>query len=251
MGSVNLISIATYMVDGVHGNTTSLWPRVALDCELVLGTRGLHERLVGTSTASDDTNHTTNGALDDLLGTRWELDTSLALVWVVTNNGNVVSGCASKSTSVANLLLHVGDHGTFRNGAEWEDVADGERCVLAGVDELASVHALVGDEGLGVELVAVRIAEDDLCERCTTTSVVDNLLHDTSNVSMSLCEIVGPELCRCLVEAGVGSEDTAATLSLVANNTTLLSQYVSPLSSCRPSILPISIVGVLYAAIGH
>lgn len=31
----------TYMVNGVHGNTTGLGPRVALDSELMLGTRGL------------------------------------------------------------------------------------------------------------------------------------------------------------------------------------------------------------------
>ena len=30
------ISTNTYMVDWVHGNTTSLWPRVALDSELML-----------------------------------------------------------------------------------------------------------------------------------------------------------------------------------------------------------------------
>src|ERR1700742_4793484 len=30
-----------YMVDGVHGNTTSLWPRVALDGEFMLSTRSL------------------------------------------------------------------------------------------------------------------------------------------------------------------------------------------------------------------
>lgn len=29
------------MVDGIHGNTTSLGPRVAFDSELVLGTRRL------------------------------------------------------------------------------------------------------------------------------------------------------------------------------------------------------------------
>ncbi len=31
----------SYMVDWVHGNTTGLGPRVALDGELVLGTGGL------------------------------------------------------------------------------------------------------------------------------------------------------------------------------------------------------------------
>lgn len=189
------------MVDWVHGNTTSLWPRVTLDSELVLGARRLHERLVGTTSTSDDTNHTTDGALDNLLGARWELDTGLALVWVVADDCDIIAAGTSKSTSVTNLLLHVADHSTFWNGAEWEDVADGERCVLAGVDELAGVHALVGDEGLGVELVSVWVTKNDLCEWCATAGIVDNVLHDTADVTMSLGVIVCPELGGGLVEA--------------------------------------------------
>lgn len=40
---------------------------------------------------------------------------------------------------------------------------------------------------------------------------------------MALCEVVGPELGWGLVQAGVGCEDRAATLPLVANDTTLRS----------------------------
>ncbi len=57
------------MVDGVHGNTTSLGPAVALDGVLMLGTRGLEQGLVGSATTSDDTDHTSGTAADDLLGT--------------------------------------------------------------------------------------------------------------------------------------------------------------------------------------
>lgn len=158
------------------------------------------KRLVGPAAASDNANHSSHGALDDLLGARRELDASLALIRVVADNGHVVARGPAERASVANLLLHVGDHGTLRNGAEREDVADGERGVLAGVDELAGVHALVGNEGLGVQLVAVRVTEGDLCERCATAGVVDDLLHDTADVAMALGEVVGAELCRRLVE---------------------------------------------------
>jgi len=41
--------------------------------------------------------------------------------------------------------------------------------MLARVDELAGVHAFVRDEGLGVELVAVRVTEDDLGKGSATT----------------------------------------------------------------------------------
>lgn len=192
------------MVDGVHGNTTSLGPGVALDSELMLSTRSLEERLVGTSTTSNNADHATGRAGDDLLGTGGELDTSLALIRVVADDGHVVAGGATKSTTVTSLLFDVGDDGTFRDGAEGENVADGEGGVLAGVDELAGVHALVGDEGLGDILVLVGAAEGDLGERSTTAGIVDDLLHDAANVAMSLGVVEGSELGRSLVEAGVG-----------------------------------------------
>lgn len=160
----------------------------------------------------------------------------------MADDSNVVTGGATKAATVAHLLLDVGDDGTLRDGAEGEDVADGEGGVLAGVDELAGVHALVGDEGLGVDLVAVGVAEDDLGQRRTTAGVVDDLLHDTADVTMALSEVEGAELRRRLVEpfskvlvcvrrvaidfwyfrTGVGSEDRATALPLVANDTTLV-----------------------------
>ena len=216
------------------------------------------EGLVGTSTTGNNTDHATDGALDDLLGAGGELDAGLALVGVVANDGNVVARGAAESTTVADLLLDVGDDGTLRDGAEGEDVADGEGGVLAGVDELASVHALVGDEGLGVKLVAVGVAEDDLGQRRTTAGVVDDLLHDTTDVAMALGKVESAELRRRLVKpfakvlvtvsgvfdfswcrwfrTGVGSEDRAAALPLVANDTTLrVSVFRCPyLSFCLP-----------------
>lgn len=157
------------MVDGVHGNTTSLGPAVALDGELVLGARSLEEGLVGTATTSDDTDHATGAGVDDLLGTGGQLDAGLALVGVVADNGDVATRRAAESTTVTNLLLDVGDDGTLRHLTERKNVADGKGGLLAGVDELAGVHALVGDEGLGNLLVLVRVTEDDLGKGSTAT----------------------------------------------------------------------------------
>ena len=192
------------MIHGVHGNTTSLGPRVALDSELVLGARSLEQRLVGTATTGDDTNHTTGGVLDDLLGTGGQLDTGLAILGVVANDGHVVTGGTAQSTTVTGLLLDVGDDGTLGNGSQGENVADGQGSVLAGVDELAGVHALVGDEGLGDGLELVGVSELDLGERSTTTSVVDVLVLNAPVVAMALSEVEGTELSRGLVQAGVG-----------------------------------------------
>lgn len=139
----------------------------------------------------------------------------------MANDGHVVAGRPAQRTTVTLLLLHVADNSSFWDGAEREHVADVQRGILAGVDELASVHALVGDEGLGVKLVPVRVAERHLCERCSTARVVDDVLDDTTDVSMALGVVVGPELRGSLVEANVRSEDRAAALPLVANDTTL------------------------------
>ena len=86
-------------------------------------------------------------------------------------------------------------------------IADGEGSVLAGVDELASVHAFICDEGLGVQLEAVRVAEDDLGEWCSTARVVYDVLHNTTDISMALCVVVGAELGWCFIESGVSCED--------------------------------------------
>ena len=190
------------MVDGVHGNTTSLGPAVALDSELMLGTRGLEEGLVGTATASDDADHATGVAVDDLLGAGGELDTGLALVGVVADDGDVVAGGAAESAAVAGLLLDVGDDGTLGDGAEGEDVADGQGGLLAGVDELAGVHALIGDEGLLVLLELVGVAEDDLGEGRTTAGIVDDVLDYAPYVTVSLGVVEGSELGGSLSQAG-------------------------------------------------
>lgn len=156
------------MIDGVHGNTTSLGPAVALDSELVLGARSLQERLVGTATTSNDTDHTTGGRVENLLGTGGELDAGLALIRVVANNGDIVAGGAAQGATVTNLLLDVRDDGTLGHGAKGQDVADGQGGLLTGVDELAGVHAFVGNEGLLHLLELVGVAEDDLGEGSTT-----------------------------------------------------------------------------------
>jgi len=217
-----VVTTTVRMVDGVHGNTTSLGPAVPLDGELMLGTRRLQEGLVCSATTSDNADHATSAAADDLLGAGRELDAGLALVGVVTDNGDVVAGGAAESAAVTDLLLDVGDDGTLRDGAEGEDVADGQGGVLAGVDELAGVHALVGNEGLALLLELVGAVEDDAGEGSTTTGVVDDLLYDATDVAMALGVVERAELGGGLPEAGVGSEDAAATLTLVANDPTHL-----------------------------
>jgi hypothetical protein len=67
-----------------------------------------------------------------------------------------------------------------------------------------------------VEAVAVCISEGHSGKRCATAWVVNDLLDDTSNVSVPLCVIYGSELGRVLVEPLMGCEDRAAALPLIA-----------------------------------
>lgn len=135
----------------------------------------------------------------------------------MANNGNVVTGGTAERTAVTDLLLDVGDDGTLRNGSEGEDVADGQSSVLAGVDELAGVHALVGNEGLGVLLVPVGVAELDASQRGTTAGIVNDLLHDTADVSMTLGIVEGTEVGGANTGACDGLEDATLALTLVSN----------------------------------
>jgi len=212
-----MVTTTVRMVNRVHGHTTSLGPAVALDSELVLGTRSLQERLVGPATTGDDTDHTTRAARDDLLGAGRELDAGLALIGVMADDGDVVTRGAAESTTVTGLLLDVRDDGTLRDRGQGKDVADGQGGVLASVDELAGVHAFIGDEGLGDLLVLVGRPENDTGEGRATAGVVDDLLHDTADVAMALGIVERAELRRGLPQAGVGSEHTAAALTLVAD----------------------------------
>jgi hypothetical protein len=162
------------------------------------------QRLVGTSTSGNNSNHSTCAALDDLLGSTGKLDTSLALVGVVADNSNVVARSAAEAASVANLLLNVGDNGTFGDGAQREDVADGQSSLLSGVDELASVHALIGDESLGIILELVWVTEGNASEGSSSAGVVNDLLHNAASVSVSLGIVESSELGGSLVKTGVG-----------------------------------------------
>ena len=124
----------------------------------------------------------------------------------MSNDGDVVSARPAQRTTIASLLLYIGDDSSFRDLADREDVADGERGVLAGVDELAGVHALVGDEGLVVQFEAVGIAEGDFGKWRASPWVVDDLLHHAAQVAVAFGIVEGSEfgggfveLCGCVL----------------------------------------------------
>jgi hypothetical protein len=155
----------------------------------------------------------------------------------VANYCHVITRGSAERTTVTSLLFDVADDCTFGDGAKRENVADSQVGVLAGVDELTSVHALIGNEDLSPILEFVGVSEGDSSERSAATGIVDDFLDYTTDVAMSLGEVELSELRRGLVQTSVGgclllalngnlcenkehTEDRAAALSLVPNNST-------------------------------
>jgi len=156
-----MVTTTVGMVNRVHSNTASSWPVVPLRLCLPHRARSFQKRLVGSSTTSDNSNHSTSGRWEDLLGAGWELDAGLAFVGVVTDDGDVVSRGTAESTSITGSLFNVGHNSSFGTGGEWEDVSDVEGRFLSGIDELTRVHAFIGDEGFLVDFESVWVSEDN------------------------------------------------------------------------------------------
>lgn len=166
--NVLVVTTTVRVIDGVHGNTTSLGPRVPLDLELVVSTTSLEQGLVDTTTAGDDADGGTRGRGDGLLGTGGQTDTRGLSVGVVADDGGVVARGTGKGATVTRLLLDVADDGTFGKGREGKDVGNVEGGLLTAVDELASGETLSSNKGLDTGAVLVRVAESDLGKGGTT-----------------------------------------------------------------------------------
>ena len=126
MTNVLVVTSSVRMLDGVHGHTSDLGPLVALGLVLVVSTASLHDGLVHTTTASDDTDRSAGKRRDGLLGARRQLDARLLGVGVVADDGGVVARRASDGAAVASLLLEVAHDGTLGHASNGEDVANSE-----------------------------------------------------------------------------------------------------------------------------
>merc|ERR1711939_1219820 len=190
--NVLVVTTTVRVVDGVHGDTT-----------------GLEHGLVDTATTGNDADRGAVLRQERLLGARGETDAGAAGVDVVADDGCVVARGACERATVARLLLDVADDRTLRHLREREDVADDERGLLAAEDERAGGHALGRDKRLGALLVAVRVTEDDLCERCAASRVVHDLLDETADVAVALGIVERAQACCSDAVLGVRREDAA------------------------------------------
>lgn len=216
-----------------HGNTSSLGPVVSLGLGSEEGSTGLEQRLVNSTTTGDDTDGSSGVGSDSLLGSGRQSDSGLSVVDRVTNDGGVVTRSSGQRSSVSDLLLDVADDGTFGAGRDRQNVTDVQGGLLSAVDERSGGKTFGGDEGLGSLLVSVRVSEENGSQGSTSTGVVDDVLDDTSDVTVSLGEVEGPQSSRVLPVVGVGLEDTTA-LSLVSDDSLLKGRH-SRLALALPS----------------
>jgi len=215
-GVTNVLMVTTTVrvLNGVHADTLDVRPAVTLGLVLPVRAASLEHRLVDTATASDNTDHRTGIRLDELLRTGGEAKASLAGLGVVSDDSGIVARSTGVLTTVARASLGVADDGTLGKSTDGQDIADLQLGLLAAVHELTSVHALDADEVVGGLAVLVGVAEDDTSERSTPPRVVDDLLHETLDVAVTLTIVKSAVLSSALAVEGVGLEDATSTLTL-------------------------------------
>ena len=213
-----VVSSSVGMLDGVHGNSTDAGPLVPLHAVLVEGGSSLEEGLVGTSSSGDNADLAPGVRRDRLLSSGREAKTGSSLVLVVGDDDGVVSGALGELSAVSPLGLNVADDGSLRNSVKRKDISDDKGGLLSSVDELSGVHALSGDEELVVLSVLVGVVELDLGEGGSTSGVMDDVLHDTTDVTLPLGVVVHTELGGTLTGPGVGAENSSLTFTASSND---------------------------------
>lgn len=214
MTNVLLVTTTVGMLDWVHGDTSNSWPSVSLGSVLEVACAGLQQWLVGSLATSNNTNHGSVVTLDGLSNTGWESDSGLGTVVGVANNDGGGTGGSGEGATVTVLGLNVGDDGTLWHLVHWHDIANGEVSLLSSVDVHSSVHTLDGDEVLSALFVSVLVSEDDLGERSTSTSVVNDVSDNSADVALSLSVVDSSEAGWRNSFTGVCFESRGVTVTL-------------------------------------
>jgi len=183
---VLVVTTTMRMLNGVHGDSSNNGPVLSLGFGGVVSISGLEDWLIASLSSSNDSDHGSAVGRDGLSASGRKSNSSLLTVLSVSNDGGGSSGGSGELSSVSGLSFKVGDDGSLRHGRNGEDVSHSERSSLSSVDELTSVHTLNSDEILGSLLVSVWVSESDLSEGSTSTRVMNDLLHGTSDIAFSL-----------------------------------------------------------------
>ena len=110
-------------------------------------------------------------------------------------------------------MLDVAADGTLRHSPQGEDIPDVQGGLCSKVHKLPCVHALSSSHQLGVHLKAVGISEFDDSQGSATGGLVNNVLHNTLDVSLALGVIEVAELHLSDTQSGVGLENPSRTFT--------------------------------------
>jgi hypothetical protein len=91
-----MVTTTMRMLDWVHSNTSNSWPVVSLSLLLVPGSVSFQQWLLGSLTASDNTDHSSAATDDGLSGSGWKSHSSLLSIIGVTNNDGGGAGSSSE-----------------------------------------------------------------------------------------------------------------------------------------------------------
>merc|ERR1719244_1302551 len=213
-----MVTTTVRMLDGIHGHTTNLRPRVPLSLVLEVGSAGLQQRLIDSSSTGDDADHRAVAGRNRLLRSRGQFHFRPSHIRVVGDDGGVVSGSSGQFAAISQLLLQLADDGSLRHGADGHHVADGQRRLLAAVDELTRVHALDGDERLLALLKFVGISKLDDGQRCAASGVVNDVLDDAFDVAVAFGVVGSAEAGGAFSMFVVRREDGSRSLTLRSNH---------------------------------
>merc|ERR1719489_282170 len=213
-----MVTTTVRMLDGVHGHTTNLRPRVPLSLVFEVGSAGLQQRLVDSSSTGDDADHRAVAGRNRLLRSRWQFHFRPSHIRVVGDDGGVVAGSSGQFAAISQLLLQLANDGSLRHGADGHHVADGQRRLLAAVDELARVHALHGDERLLALLEFVWISKLDDGQRCAASGVVNDVFDDAFDVAVAFGVVGSAEAGGAFSMFVVRREDGSRSLTLRSNH---------------------------------
>merc|ERR1719431_1782209 len=212
-----MVTTTVRMLDGVHGHTTNLRPRVPLSLVFEVGSAGLQQRLIDSSSTGDDADHRAVAGRNRFLRSRWQFHFRPSHIRIVGDDGGVVAGSSGQFAAISQFLLQLADDGSLRHGADGHHVADGQRRLLAAVDELARVHALDGDERLLTLLKFVGISKLDDGQRRATSGVVNDVLHDAFDVAVAFGVVGSAEAGGAFSMFVVRREDGSRSLTLRSN----------------------------------
>merc|ERR1719326_158033 len=220
-GMTNVLVVTTTMrvLDGVHRNTSDLWPAVALNPVLVVRTASLEHRFVEAATSSDDANGSAAIGRNGLFNARRQ--TNLRGVGVLDLRDDCAV-CARSTADLATITsadLDVGDNSTFRHGLQRKNIADVQVGLGSTVEELTGEDTIGRNETSLLPLVLVWVLEDNVCDGGATATLVHDILHNALDVAIALSIVQAPVLGWSLAQALVGLEDRPGSLTLCTENT--------------------------------